>query len=60
MRTRTTKTADNRPPTLAELVATVAGLTHNRRLSAVIVADMINSRKVRLEGLFHGRRVVIG
>jgi hypothetical protein len=46
-------------PTLAELIATVTQLTRDERLSAYIVADMINSRQVRLEGSFHGRRVVI-
>ena len=46
--------------TLADLVATVSKLTHNERLSAYIVADMINSNLVRLEGQFHGRRVIVG
>jgi hypothetical protein len=46
--------------TLAELVETVTKLTHDERLSAYIVADMINTRQVKLEGPFHGRRVVIG
>lgn len=49
-----------RNQTLAELVETVVKLTHNERLGAFIVADMINSRIVRLEGQFHGRRVVVG
>jgi hypothetical protein len=49
----------HRQPTLADLVATVEKLTHDDRLSAYIVADMINTRQVRLEGRFHGRRVVV-
>lgn len=48
-----------KPPTLADLCATVSQLTHNERLAAAIVADMVNSRLVRLEGRYHGRRVVI-
>ena len=50
---------DTRPQTLADLVATVTKLTHDERLSAYIVADMINSRQVRLEGDFQDHRVVI-
>lgn len=46
-------------PTLGDLITTVNQLAHNQRLSAWIVADLINSRKVRLEGNFHGRRVVV-
>jgi hypothetical protein len=46
-------------PTLGDLIVTINELTHNQRLSALIVADMINSRQVRLEGNFHGRRVVV-
>ena len=45
--------------TLAELVAVVDKLTHDERLTAYIVADMINSHQVSLEGQFHGRRVVV-
>jgi hypothetical protein len=44
---------------LADLCATVSKLTPNERLSAAIVADMINSRLVRLEGRYHGRRVIV-
>ena len=47
------------PPTLAELIATVNQLTHDEQLGAYIVADLINSRKVRLEGEFSGQRVVV-
>ena len=45
--------------TLADLVTTVTQLTHDERLSAYIVADMINTRQVRLEGTFEGRRVIV-
>ena len=48
-----------RRATLAELVATVNKLTDNERLTAYIVADMINSHQVSLEGQFTGRRVVV-
>jgi len=34
-------------------------LTHDERLTAYIVADMINSQQVSLEGQFQGRRVVV-
>jgi len=47
------------PPTLAELINTVNELTHDEQLGAYIVADLINSRKVRLEGEFRGQRVVV-
>jgi len=46
-------------PTLGDLISTVNELTHNQRLSAFIVADLINSRQVKLEGAYHGRRVVV-
>ena len=49
----------SRPPTLADLVAAVTKLTRDERLSAYIVADMINSRQVRLEGEFQDRRVIV-
>ena len=45
--------------TLAELVAVVDRLTHDERLTAYIVADLINTHQVSLEGQFHGRRVVV-
>ena len=45
-------------PTLGELISTVNQLTRDEQLGAYIVADLINSRKVRLEGEFQGRRVV--
>lgn len=48
-----------RRATLAELVAIVNNLTHNEQLTAYIVADMINSHRVSLEGQFQGRRVVV-
>jgi hypothetical protein len=45
--------------TLAELVAVVNKLTHNERLAAYIVADLINTQQVHIEGQFHGRRIVV-
>jgi hypothetical protein len=60
MKTNRSKPNGHRQVTLAELVATVNQMTHNDRLSAVIVADLINSRRVRLEGAYHGRRVHVG
>jgi hypothetical protein len=53
------KPCRNRPRTLADLVATVTRLTHDERLTAYIVADMINTHQIRLEGQFQGRRVVV-
>lgn len=46
--------------TLAELVAVVNRLTRDERLTAYIVADMINTQQVSIEGQFQGRRVVVG
>ncbi|MEI6082841.1 MAG: hypothetical protein WCS70_00920 [Verrucomicrobiota bacterium] len=54
------KTQPARTQTIADLVMTVSKLTRDERLGAYIVADMINARLVRLEGKFHGRRVVVG
>ena len=54
------KSRYRRSPTLAELVSTVTKLTHNERLSAFVVADLINTGRVRLGGRFQGRRVMIG
>jgi hypothetical protein len=54
-----TKPLDTTGPTLADLVCTVTQLSRNEQLAAFIVADLINSRKVRLEGVFRGRRVVV-
>ena len=45
--------------TLAELITTVSQLAHNQHLGAYIVADMINSRLVKVDGAFHGKRIVI-
>jgi hypothetical protein len=59
MKRNANKTARKEPPTLAELISTVNELTRDEQLGAYIVADLINSRKVRLEGEFQGRRVVI-
>jgi hypothetical protein len=52
-------TPTERQPTLADLIATVSQITQNERLSALIVADMINRKQVRLEGEFRGRRVIV-
>ncbi len=59
MKSNGSKTHNGNHPTLADLIATVTKLTHNERLAAFIVADMINSRRVSLEGVYHGRRVVV-
>ena len=56
---RNEKANKKTPPTLAELIATVNQLTQDDELGAYIVADLINSRKVRLEGEFSGQRVVV-
>jgi hypothetical protein len=45
--------------TLAELVAIVDKITHDDRLTAYIVADLINTNQVSFEGQFQGRRVVV-
>lgn len=60
MKRNDTKSARHERLTLGDLISTVQSLTHNSRLSAWIVADMINRGQVRLEGRYHGRRVVIG
>ena len=59
MKRKASKTNRDSNPTLAELISTVNQLTHDDQLGAYIVADLINSRKVRLEGEFHGHRVVV-
>lgn len=59
MKRKTSKITRESPPTLAELIATVNQLTRDEQLGAYIVADLINSRKVRLEGEFQGRRVIV-
>jgi hypothetical protein len=46
-------------PTLADLVSTVSQITKNERLSALIVADMINRKQVKLEGDYRGQRVIV-
>lgn len=53
------KTSRHENKTLGHLVETVCQLTHNDRLTAAVVADLINTRQVRLEGTFHGKRVII-
>ena len=59
MKRNSAKNTRKSDPTLAELIATVNQLTRDEQLGAYIVADLINSRKVRLEGEFHGRHVVV-
>ena len=46
-------------PTLQDLVAAVYSVAHDEQLSATVVADLINSGRVRLHGDFKGKRVVI-
>jgi hypothetical protein len=48
-----------RRATLAELVAIVSKITQDDRLTAYIVADMINTHQVSLGGQFQGQRVVV-
>ncbi|MGA2603352.1 MAG: hypothetical protein ABSG14_03910 [Verrucomicrobiia bacterium] len=59
MKRNVEKGSSKNPPTLADLIATVNQLTRDEQLGAYIVADLINSRKVRLEGQFRGQRVVV-
>jgi hypothetical protein len=59
MKRNTAKSTRKSAPTLAELISTVNQLTRDEQLGAYIVADLINSHKVRLEGQFHGRDVVV-
>ena len=59
MKQNAKKSTPKSAPTLAELISTVNELTRDEQLGAYIVADLINSRKVRLEGEFHGHRVLV-
>jgi hypothetical protein len=59
MKQNGSKSTRKSAPTLAELITTVNELTRDEQLGAYIVADLINSRKVRLEGEFHGHRVLV-
>lgn len=59
MKQNVKKSTQKSAPTLAELISTVNELTRDEQLGAYIVADLINSRKVRLEGEFHGHRVLV-
>ena len=59
MKRNASKGTRKNPPTLADLIATVNQLTRDEQLGAYIVADLINSRKVRLEGQFQGHNVII-
>lgn len=49
----------NGQPTLADLVATVSEITRNDELTAHVVADLINTQRVRVEGPYRHRRVVV-
>lgn len=60
MKTIRVRPLGSHTPTLAELIAVVSKLTNNQRLCALIVADMINSGRVRLEGSFQNQQVVVG
>jgi hypothetical protein len=57
MKQNRSKMGRHQRQTLADLVATVFQIAHNERLGACVVADMINTRKVRLEGRRRGWRV---
>jgi hypothetical protein len=59
MKRNAQKANQKNPPTLADLIATVNQLTRDEQLGAYIVADLINSRKVRLEGQFQGHNVIV-
>jgi hypothetical protein len=59
MKTHHSKSTRLPHKTLGELVETVSQITRNERLVAMVVADMINTRQVRLEGAYHGKRVVV-
>jgi hypothetical protein len=59
MKQNSSKSTRKSAPTLAELISTVNQLTRDEQLGAYIVADLINSRKVRLEGEFQGHRVLV-
>jgi hypothetical protein len=59
MKRNGSESSNHATPTLAELIAAVSELTTNERLSALIVADMINSGKVRLGGQYRRRRVIV-
>lgn len=59
MKNNGTKLRSAPAATLARLVATVGEMTHNDELTALIVADMINSRLVKLNGNFAGKRVLV-
>jgi hypothetical protein len=60
MKTMRHKSCGSRFHTLGELITTVARLAHNERLGAAVVADLVNTGRVRFEGRYHGRRVLIG
>jgi hypothetical protein len=59
MKTKSSKNGNGARPTLADLIETVTQMTRDERVAAYIVAHMINSRRVSLEGDFSGRRVQV-
>jgi hypothetical protein len=58
-RTKTTARGRTAPPTLQDLVAAVYSVAQDEQLSATVVANLINSGRVRLHGDFKGKRVVV-
>ncbi len=46
-------------PTLLDLVTAVNSVAHHDQLCATVVADLINTRRVRLHGHYKGKRVVV-
>jgi hypothetical protein len=58
-RTKAASKIQTASPTLQDLVAAVYSVADNEKLSAVVVADLINSGRVRLHGDFRNRRVVV-
>ncbi len=47
------------PATLRDLCAAVYSVSHDDQISANVVAGLINSGRVRLQGDFKGKRVVV-
>jgi len=49
----------NGQPTLADLILTVSEITRNDELTAHVIADLINSQRVRVGGSYRDCRVVV-
>ncbi len=60
MKTNRSKMNGHSRLTLGDLIATINELTDDDQLNAAIVADLINHQRVRLEGRFRGKRVLVG